>query len=716
MTIVMRDSVLTPSAPARRSEKVSPRHLDRLAMVYVRQSTVRQVLEHRESTRMQYQLKERAQEFGWAEDRVVVIDDDLGKSGATAQGRLGFQRLIAEVTVDHVGIIFGIEMSRLARSCKDWYHLLDVCSVYGALIADLDGVYDPAQYNDRLLLGLKGTMSEAELHILKQRMNQGRLNKARRGELIFSLPIGYVRRPSGEVTVDPDEQAQQVVRLIFQKFEDLGTVGAVLSFFARNEILLPVRARARERKGELEWHRPSRVTLRNILKHPIYAGAYTFGRRAVDARRKVPGRPGTGRCVVPPEQWEVFLKDRFPAYVSWEQYENNQSRLKANRSLGQSVGAAKRGPSLLCGLLVCGKCGNRMTVRYGGDRGKHAYQCASRMTNFGEGYCQSIAGPDLDGCISELALTALEPASLELSLQVAQNLERQREEFESLWRKRLERAGYQAERAARQYNQVEPENRLVARQLEGEWEEKLKQKRTLEEKYECFLREQPRVLGQEEREAIQKLAADIPALWNAPKTRSQDRKEILRQVIDRVEVEVKGESERVRLCIRWAGGTEATYNAYRPVGRYEQLSYWPELKERVRELFSETRDTGELAERLNAEGWRLPKRKSLFVRQSVLRLLDRLGLRLRPSKPQSHEGLAEHDWTRRNLAKELDMPEVTLYAWMRRGWVKGRRAEKGRWILYADLSDLERLRSLRELPQGHRAPEQALPANDNGDH
>ncbi len=261
MTIAMRDSVSTRSAPARRSEKVSRRHLDRLAMVYVRQSTVRQVLEHRESTRMQYQLKERAQELGWAEDRVVVIDDDLGKSAATAEGRVGFQRLIAEVTVDHVGIIFGIEMSRLARSCKDWYHLLDVCSVYGALIADLDGVYDPAQYNDRLLLGLKGTMSEAELHILKQRMNQGRLNKARRGELIFSLPIGYVRRPSGEVTVDPDEQAQQVVRLIFQKFEELGTVGAVLSFFARNEILLPVRARARERKGELEWqpHDPADV-------------------------------------------------------------------------------------------------------------------------------------------------------------------------------------------------------------------------------------------------------------------------------------------------------------------------------------------------------------------------------------------------------------------------------------------------------------------------
>jgi len=262
--------------------------------------------------------------------------------------------------------------------------------------------------------------------------------------------------------------------------------------------------------------------------------------------------------------------------------------------------------------------------------------------------------------------------------------------------------------------EVEPENRLVARQLEGEWEEKLKQKRTLEEEYERFQREQPRVLGQEEREAIQALAADIPALWSASKTTSQDRKEILRQVIDRVEVEVKGESERVRLCIRWAGGTETTHEAIRPVGRYEQLSYWPELKERVRELFSRTRIAGEIAERLNAEGWRPPKRKALFERQSVLRLLDRLGLRLRRSRRPSRERLDEHEWTRRSLADELDMPVVTLYAWMRRGWVKGRRAENGRWILHADPSDLERLRSLRDLPRGHRARKQALAANDNG--
>lgn len=712
MTVATRDSTQTSPTSAYRSEKIAHRHLDRLAMVYVRQSTARQVLEHQESTRLQYQLRERAEELGWAEDRIVIIDDDLGKSASTMEGRLGFQRLITEITLDHVGIILGIEMSRLARSCRDWYHLLEVCAVYGALIADPDGVYDPVQYNDRLLLGLKGTMSEAELHILKQRMDQGRLNKARRGELVMSLPVGYVRRPSGEVTFDPDEQAQQTVRLVFQKFEERGTMSAVLRFFTRNEIQLPVRARARERKGELSWRRASRATIQSILKHPIYAGVYTFGRRTVDARRKVPGRPGTGRCLVPRDEWEVFLKDRFPAYISWEQYEWNQERLAANRSFCDRTGAAKRGPSLLAGLLVCGKCGHRMGVRYGGDRGKHTYQCAYAAATFGEGYCQTIAGPGLDTCVSELALSALEPASLELSLEVAQNLEHQREALESLWAKRLERAQYEAERTERQFQLVEPENRLVARQLESQWEEKLKEKRKLEEEHERFTREQPRVLGREEREAIQELAADIPALWSAATTTSQERKEILRQVIDRVVVEVHGTSERVSLQIAWAGGAETTHEAIRPVRLYEQLSYWPQLEERVRELFSETRDTGEIAERLNAEGWRPPKRKTLFDRSSVRRVLDRLGLRLRRSVAQPHEELGKHEWTRRALAAELDMPVVTLHAWMKRGWVKGRRGVRGRWIIYADPADLKRLRALRELPRGHLVRQRALAANE----
>ena len=277
-----------------RSEKIQPGHRARVAVVYVRQSTAQQVLDHRESTRLQYGLAARARALGWAADRVVVIDDDLGKSGASAEGRAGFQRLVSEVSLGHVGLILGIEMSRLARSCKDWHQLLELCALFRTLIADLDGVYDPAQYNDRLLLGLKGTMSEAELHILKQRMQQGRLSKARRGELAIPLPTGYVRRASGEVALDPDEQVQQVVRLVFRKFAELGTLNAVLRYLGRHEIQLGIRVRAGPGTGDLEWHRPTRMTLQDLLRNPIYAGAYAYGRRPTDPRRRQPGRPSTG--------------------------------------------------------------------------------------------------------------------------------------------------------------------------------------------------------------------------------------------------------------------------------------------------------------------------------------------------------------------------------------------------------------------------------------
>lgn len=264
-------------------------------------------------------------------------DDDLGKSGASAQGREGFQRLVAEVGLNHVGLILGVEMSRLARSSKDWHQLLEICALFGTLIADLDGIYDPSQYNDRLLLGLKGTMSEAELHILKQRMVQGKLNKARRGELNFALPSGYVRRPSGEVTFDPDEQVQQVVKLIFRKFEELGTLNAVLRYLVKHDIQLGVRVRTGLNKGELEWRRPNRMTLQTLLKHPMYAGAYAYGRRQVDPRKKQAGRPSTGRVVSAPEEWLVLLKDRYPTYISWEQYQRNLARLKSNQACADEL-------------------------------------------------------------------------------------------------------------------------------------------------------------------------------------------------------------------------------------------------------------------------------------------------------------------------------------------------------------------------------------------
>ena len=307
---------------------------------------------------------------------MLVIDDDLGKSGARVAGRLGFQRLVSEVSLGHVGLVLGVEMSRLARSCKDWHQLLEICALCGTLIADLDGIDDPAQYNDRLWLGLKGTMSEAELHLLKQRMHQGRLNTARRGELAQPLPIGYVRRPPGEVSFDPDEQVQQVVRLVFRKCEELGTLNAVLRYLVQQGIQLGVRVRAGPAKGELEWRRPNRMTLQTLLRKPIYAGAYAYGRRLLDPRRQQPGRPSTGRVVAESAAWRGLLKDHWPAYITGDQYERNLARLRANQARAGTVGAVRPGAGLVVGLVVCGHCGHRLTMRYGGRAQRPTYVCA----------------------------------------------------------------------------------------------------------------------------------------------------------------------------------------------------------------------------------------------------------------------------------------------------------------------------------------------------
>src|SRR5215213_1364202 len=464
-----------------RSELVRPWHRDRLAVVYVRQSTAQQVLDHQESTRLQYGLVDRARALGWATDRVLVIDEDLGRSGTRADERAGFQRLVSEVSLDHVGLILGLEMSRLARSNKDWYQLLELCALFRTLIADLDGVYDPAQYNDRLLLGLKGTLSEAELHVLKQRMHEGRRNKARRGELRFALPIGYVWRPEGTIGFDPDEQVQAVVRLVFRKFAELGTLHGVLRYLADHQIQLGVRVREGPGKGDLVWRRPNRMTLQTVLKHPLYAGAYVYGRRQEDPRRRRAGQRRSGRVVMAREDWLAFVPDHAPGYISWEQYERNQAQLAANRARTESRGAVRTGRALLAGLVRCARCGPRMIVRYEGARAGPAYVCARHASDYGAPHCQQVPAPPLDAFVSQHVLAALEPAALELSLTAVERLEQERTELVRLWEQRRERAAYEAERARRQYDAVEPENRLVAHTLERHWEEKLAAQQQLEE-------------------------------------------------------------------------------------------------------------------------------------------------------------------------------------------------------------------------------------------
>lgn len=688
-----------PGEPPLRSPKLTLSHLERLAMVYIRQSTLQQTMRNQESTRLQYALVERAVELGFARESIVVIDDDLGRSGKSAEGRPGFQRLVAEVGLGHVGVILGAEVSRLARSCRDFYHLLEVCALFGTLICDQDGIYDPAQYNDRLVLGLKGTMSEAELHILKQRLLQGKLQKARRGELGSQLPIGYVRRPSGEVIKDPDEQVQATVELIFEQFAARGTIHSVMRYMVDKGIRVPVRCRWGINKGDLEWQRPNRCTLSGLLHHPAYAGAYAYGRRRIDPRKQRAGRPSTGRTVAPREQWEALLMGHLPAYISWEQYEANQEQLA--RNLAQARGTVRHGPSMLTGILFCGRCGRRMKVAY--TQGKASYGCQAQAVNYGEAPCQSLAARAVDECISELVLLALQPSSLEVSLRVAQDIQAERVRLEVTWLKQLERAQYEVDRALRQYNTVEPENRLVARTLEKQLEQKLSEKKALEQEYARVMAQQPTALSDSELTAIRELAADIPALWNAPTTTRADRQQIIRHLVDKIVLNVQGHSEKVDIQVQWAGGYRTETTVIRPVGKLEQLSYYSQLLERVQSLQRSGLTAGQIAQQLNDEKLH-PARRRTWNEEMVLQLCARLRRLQEQESAISAADPQKTQWTLSELAHHLDMPDITLYTWLRRGWIRGQQRDDPHhtWVVDADPLEVSRLRALRNARRPQR--------------
>jgi DNA invertase Pin-like site-specific DNA recombinase len=671
--------------------------------VYVRQSTAQQVQDHQESTRLQYGLAERAVALGWAPSRVLVIDEDLGHSASGADARPGFQRLVSEVGLDHVGIVLGIEMSRLARSGREWHQLLELCALSGTLLGDPDGVYDPADHNDRLLLGLKGTISEAELYLIKQRMWTGRLAKARRGELAVPLPAGFVRRLSGEVALDPDEQVQAVVRLVFDLFDRLGTVNAVLCFLADNRIQLGVRAREGPERGELQWRRPNRAGLQNILRNPAYAGIYAYGRSTTDPRRRQPGRPFTGRVRTAREDWIVFLPGLLPAYISVGQYEKNRQRMEANRSRSQSMGAVRNGPALLAGLVTCGRCGARMTVHYQRGAGgplQPVYVCAREKSDYGGGQCQQVAGSCVEGYVTGLLLDALAPAALEVSLAAAGQAEARRAQVDRIWRQRLERADFAADRARRQYQLAEPENRLVARQLEKDWEAALAERARLGEEYDRFTASRPRTLTPAEHAQIRALAADVPAIWQAPTTTGADRKQLIRHLVEQVRVAVAGTSEKVDVQVVWAGGHRTTSQITRPVACLTQLSYYPQLAQRAGELAEAGLPLAQIASHLNTEGFRPPKRCPAFTANAVSDLLRAAGIR-RPRIPAQRPPLAQHEWWLRDLAGHLAMSQITLDSWVRRGWATGYLHPRARLtVVRADPAEVERLRALHQTPRG----------------
>ena len=468
-------------SPTAQPSKIADQHLTRLAVVYIRQSTLQQVEKHQESTQLQYDLTDRLEQWGWPPEQILTIDEDLGQSGTDVEGRPGFQRLVAEVSMNHVGLIVGREVSRLARSCTDWHRLLELCAPFDTLIADADGVYNPSDYNDRLLLGLKGTMSEAELHMLKERMHSGKLAKAKRGELKFRLPMGYVWDSDDNIVKDPDAQARSTVELLFETFARQGSINGLLRYLVTHEIEMPHRRRSKPNKGQLEWRSPNRTTLSNLLHHPIYAGAYVYGRRQSDPRHQKPGRPSTGRMVVDRQDWHVLIKQNHDGYISWEQFERNIEQLRDNRAA--FGGPVRDGEATLSGLLRCGRCDHTMAISYT-EAGNWRYSCCREAIDYGRERCQSFSGRVLDELIEELVLQALEPAALELTLQTIETSQQQREQLQQLWEQKLERANYEVQKAVERFEAVDPANRLVAEMLEDKLEEALRERDQLQRQFE----------------------------------------------------------------------------------------------------------------------------------------------------------------------------------------------------------------------------------------
>jgi len=579
------------------SQKINSHHLDRWAVVYVRQSSPQQVRENRESRERQYALREFAERLGWPHERILVIDEDQGVSGKSCGNRPGFQHLLAEVSMDHVGLVLGLELSRLSRSSKDWHHLVEVCAVFNALLGDQDGLYDANDSNDRLLLGMKGAMSEFELITLRNRLERGRDNKANRGELVLHVPIGYYKVPvTGEVVVEPDEEARAVVQLIFDKFKEEGTAWRVFRYLVENRIQLGYRCQRGANRGQLEWRAPHAQRVLWILHHPMYAGAYAYGMHA------------KGHSFSPLDQIRVLIQDRFPAYIGWEEFLENQDRLKQNRSTKQTPGTTRSGDAVLAGLVYCGQCGYRMRTRHR-KRNRYQYFCDTHLQKGTEQTCHGLSALELDQLVTAKVLQVLEPASIDLSLRAADDIAHERDRLHDHWRRRLEQARYQVERIERQYQAVEPENRRVARTLESRWEEALQDEQKLREDYDRFLCETPLGLTEGDRSKIKSMCEDIRLLFDASETTATDRKDIVRCLVERVDVVVQSQSEYVDVTIHWHGGCLSQHEIVRTVGSYQQLRDYDRLVQRIKQLHGEGVTVAAIAVILNEEGFAPPRRR-----------------------------------------------------------------------------------------------------------
>jgi DNA invertase Pin-like site-specific DNA recombinase len=640
--------------------KVQSRHLKRNAYLYIRQSSLRQVLENTESTQRQYALKQRAIALGWTHEQIIVVDTDQGQSGASAAEREGFQKLVSEVGLGRAGIVMGLEVSRLARNCSDWHRLLEICALADTLILDEDGIYDPAHFNDRLLLGLKGTMSEAELHLLKSRLLGGVLSKARRGELQSPLPIGFVYDATGRVVLDPDKQVQQSIRVFFQTFRRTGSAIGTVKAFREQHLTFPRQVRHGPHKGEVIWGVLDHPRALWVLHNPRFAGAFFYGR----TRQR---KHGDGRYKkLPREEWIALVQEAHAGYISWEDFEENQRRLLENSAIQGSDrrrSPPREGPALLQGAVICGRCGARMTVRY--HQYKHrrlpSYLCQREGIQHAEPICQCIPGMGIDQAIGNLLVETVSPMALEVTLAVQQELQARVDEADALRRKQVERSQYEVDLARRRYMRVDPDNRLVADSLEAEWNAKL---RALTEAQEQYAREREADrawIDDEKRARILALAQDFPSLWRDPDTPDRERKRMLRLLIEDVTL-TRG--KEITAHVRFRGGATRTLTLPPPLPAWKLRQKSPELIAEIDQLLDHHTDK-EIAVILNERGVRSGEGNPVH-RDMIRRLRLDYGLKSRYDRLRE-AGLV----TRDELANKLGVSAATVRVWRRWGLLRG---------------------------------------------
>jgi excisionase family DNA binding protein len=671
--------------------KIAETHRRRRAVVYVRQSTPSQLEHNAESRARQYGLRERAVELGWPAGSVSVVDEDLGRSGTSVDGRLGFQGLVAEVGLGHVGLVLALEVSRLARSSADWHQLLDLCALTGTLIADQDGIYSPQDFNDRLLLGLKGTMSEAELHLIRARLDGGLRNKAERGELALALPVGLDRGEDGRIALSPDEQVRHAIGRVFSLWRRLGSARQVVAELVAEGQALPRRTVGQRR---IRWKRANYVAVHDFLTNPAYAGAFAFGRTRRERSLGQDGRVRTRVRELPLEQWSVCIPNHHPGYVRWEDYLATRERLRQNvRPRGEGGGAAREGGALLQGLLRCGRCGRRMQVAYSGRDGNvPRYACVRGRDLHASETCQSLGGLRLERAVAQAFLEAVTPAGVRASAEAIGALERQHEERLRGQRLAAERADFEASRARRQFDACEPEHRLVARTLEARLEEALAALEAERRKLAELEQRRPEPLSAEEREALARLARDLPRLWEAPTTSARERKELVRALVVEVVVTVREEPRRAEVEIAWEGGARSELSVPL-IRRGPETRRTPEHTVGLVRRLARHHPDRQIAAILNKQGRRtgsgLP-----FTEGRVAGVRQRAGI---PAAPPPDPASELH--TVEGAAKELSVSEPTIYRWLRAGLLPAEQTSPGApWRIR--LTEDIRRRFIPEVPEG----------------